>query len=193
MNDLSGAAVAIATLGSVIVAIVATVAARRSAIAAEHHVKHAEKAERLRIERELALAAQRAIAGSLSAIDTGELLQIAYISLYALLGQSDSSEHLLRHRLVEKRKESAHKMQGEANALLERRATWVSNLDDELVAHLTTMEGYAVQLERARLRLARDLEKYEGLVRMHGEIALKKQPPMRRKFGPSARCACCGR
>lgn len=169
MADLSNMTTAIATVGTMIVAVVAAVSSHRSARAAERQVQHTEKIERLRIERELALAAQRVLADSLSTLDTGEQLQLAYSSLFTMLGQSDSAEHKLRHGTVDKRKQSALDMQREAIALLDRRAMWKENQDGELVTHLSTMEGYSVQLERARLRLARDLEKYEGLVRRHGE------------------------
>jgi hypothetical protein len=54
--------------------------------------------------------------------------------------------------------------------LLERRAKWKYNTDDELFLHLSRMEGYAVQLERARLRLERDLDKFEGLLREESQL-----------------------
>ncbi len=177
MDDLSKFATAMASVGTMIVAIVAAVSYHRSARAAERQVKHAEKIERLRIARDLSLAAQRVIADSIGTVDTGAQLQLAYLSLFTMLNQTDSAEHKMRHGIAEKRKRSALEMQGEADALLGRRATWKNNTDDELVVHLSTMEGYSVQLERARLGLARSLEKYEELVRMHGERGQSKQLP----------------
>jgi hypothetical protein len=158
-------ATAVATVGAVVVAIFAAVSAERSARAAERQVQHAERMERLRLERDLVIACQRTIASSISVIDTISQLRNTYAELYDLRGERDSAQHQSRDAAVVKRQQSALQLQGEAMELLDRRVKWKNNLDDELFVRLSTIEGYNVQLERALLRLTRDLDKYEGAVR----------------------------
>ncbi len=164
---------AIVAVASAIGSVVAAFAAWRAASIAKNATAHAEKVERGRLEREVALICNKVVAASMRVDGLSNDLKLGYQSLFTFAGQTGGSRQQMYTKEIEKTQGGVGHMQGEARAILEDRATLKAKTDDALAQDVIKIEGYLVQLERVKEKFTRELDSVAADNRIYRERALR--------------------
>ncbi len=146
---------------------------QRAALAAQAFAKHAEKAERRALLRELMVAAHRVIAESSQMGLLVEELKAEYRVLANLSGQAGGSREKLLVQRVESKQKELLPMCEEAQKLVEQRTELLNASEEQLTQTLIRFDGFLAQVLRIKDTLQREVAAVAGDNRIHRGRRLK--------------------